>query len=53
MNPAMPTAVFGIVETSILFGAIISGLPLKERLGPGRIVAACTMALGAAVLRLA
>jgi drug/metabolite transporter (DMT)-like permease len=40
-------------ETSILFGAIISGLLLKEHVGLARFAAACTIALGAAVLRLA
>jgi drug/metabolite transporter (DMT)-like permease len=40
-------------ETSILFGVIISGVLLKERIGLARFAAACTIALGAAVLRLA
>jgi drug/metabolite transporter (DMT)-like permease len=53
MTQAPIAVVAALRETSILFGAIISGLLLKERLGPGRIIAACTIALGAAVLRLA
>jgi len=49
-----PIAVIAALrETSIVFGTIISGLVLKERIGPARFLAACTIALGAAVLRLA
>jgi drug/metabolite transporter (DMT)-like permease len=53
MTQAPIAVVAALRETSILFGAVISGVLLKERLGPGRILAACTIALGAAVLRLA
>jgi drug/metabolite transporter (DMT)-like permease len=40
-------------ETSILFGTLIAGLCLRERLGPARILGACILVLGAALLRLA
>jgi drug/metabolite transporter (DMT)-like permease len=53
MTLAPIAVVAALRETSILFGTVISGLLLKERIGLGRIVAACTIALGAAVLRLA
>jgi drug/metabolite transporter (DMT)-like permease len=53
MTLAPIAVVAALRETSILFGTVISGLVLKERLSVGRLVAACTIALGAAVLRLA
>lgn len=53
MTVAPIAVVAALRETSILFGAIISGLLLKERIGFTRFAAACTIALGAAVLRLA
>jgi drug/metabolite transporter (DMT)-like permease len=40
-------------ETSILFGTMIAGLVLKEPIGSRRVVAACIIAGGAAILRLA
>lgn len=40
-------------ETSILFGALIAFIVLKEQLMPLRIVAACGIAAGAILLRLA
>lgn len=39
-------------ETSILFGLLISGLFLKERIGLPRLLAGAVIALGAATLRL-
>jgi drug/metabolite transporter (DMT)-like permease len=53
MTIAPIAVVAALRETSILFGVIISGLLLKEHVGPARFAAACTIALGAAVLRLA
>src|ERR1700722_1787173 len=53
MTVAPIAVVAALRETSILFGAIISGLLLKERIGSTRFAAACAIALGAAVLRLA
>ena len=53
MTVAPIAVVAALRETSILFGAIISGLLLKERIGFIRFTAACAIALGAAVLRLA
>jgi drug/metabolite transporter (DMT)-like permease len=49
-----PVAVIAALrETSILFGVVIAGLVLKERVGPRRVIAACIIACGAAILRLA
>jgi len=53
MTVAPIAVVAALRETSILFGAIISGLLLKEPVGLARFAAAGTIALGAAVLRLA
>jgi drug/metabolite transporter (DMT)-like permease len=53
MTVAPIATVAALRETSIVFGAIISGLLLKEHVGLPRLAAACTIALGAAVLRLA
>jgi drug/metabolite transporter (DMT)-like permease len=53
MTVAPIAVVAALRETSILFGVIISGLLLKEQVGVARFAAACTIALGAAVLRLA
>jgi drug/metabolite transporter (DMT)-like permease len=53
MTVAPIAVVAALRETSILFGAIISGWLLKEHVGLARLAAACTIALGAAVLRLA
>jgi drug/metabolite transporter (DMT)-like permease len=53
MTLAPIAVVAALRETSILFGTVISGLVLKERISVGRWVAACTIALGAVILRLA
>jgi drug/metabolite transporter (DMT)-like permease len=53
MTIAPIAVVAALRETSILFGVIISGVLLKEQVGPARFAAACTIALGAVVLRLA
>ncbi len=53
MTIAPIAVVAALRETSILFGAVISGLLLKEHIGFVRFAAACTIAVGAAVLRLA
>jgi drug/metabolite transporter (DMT)-like permease len=53
MTLAPIAVVAALRETSILFGVVISGLLLKEHVGLVRFAAACTIALGAAVLRLA
>jgi drug/metabolite transporter (DMT)-like permease len=49
-----PVAVIAALrETSILFGIAIAGFVLKEHIGLKRIIAACIIACGAAILRLA
>jgi drug/metabolite transporter (DMT)-like permease len=53
MTVAPIATVAALRETAILFGTAISGLVLKERIGPARIAAACAIAAGAAALRLA
>jgi drug/metabolite transporter (DMT)-like permease len=53
MTVAPIAVVAALRETSIVFGAIISGWVLKEHVGWVRFAAACTIAAGAAVLRLA
>jgi drug/metabolite transporter (DMT)-like permease len=53
MTLAPIAVVAALRETSILFGVVISGMLLKERLGFARLAAACTIAIGAAVIRLA
>ena len=53
MTVAPIAVVAALRETSIVFGVVISGLILKEPVGLARFAAACTIALGAAVLRLA
>jgi drug/metabolite transporter (DMT)-like permease len=53
MTLAPVAVVAALRETSILFGALIAGLVLKEHIGARRIIAACIIASGAAVLRLA
>jgi drug/metabolite transporter (DMT)-like permease len=53
MTLAPVALVAALRETSILFGTVIAGLVLKEPLGPRRIVSACIIAGGAAILRLA
>ncbi len=53
MTLAPIAVVAALRETSIVFGTVISGLLLKERIGLARFAAACTIAVGAVVLRLA
>jgi drug/metabolite transporter (DMT)-like permease len=53
MTVAPIAVVAALRETSIVFGTIISGWVLKEHVGWERLAAACTIAAGAAVLRLA
>lgn len=52
MTLAPVAMVAALRETSILFGAVLAALVLKERLGPARIAAAGLIAAGAAMLRL-
>ena len=60
-SPSVPTFVllFGIAvvaalrETSILFATLIAGFVLRESIGPLRVISACIIAGGAAILRLA
>ena len=53
MTLAPVAVVAALRETSILFGTVIAGLVLKEPVGPRRIISACIIAGGAAILRLA
>jgi drug/metabolite transporter (DMT)-like permease len=53
MTVAPVAVVAALRETSILFGTLIAGLVLKEHIGVRRIVPACIIAAGAALLRLA
>jgi drug/metabolite transporter (DMT)-like permease len=53
MTLAPVAVVAALRETSILFGTVIAGLVLKEPIGPGRVLSACIIAGGAAILRLA
>lgn len=53
MTLAPIAVVASLRETSILFGTLIAGLLLKERIGPVRIASACMIAGGAIALRLA
>jgi drug/metabolite transporter (DMT)-like permease len=53
MTLAPVAVVAALRETSILFGTLIAGLVLKEPIGPRRIISACIIAGGAAILRLA
>jgi len=53
MTVAPVAVVAALRETSIVFGTLIAGLLLKESIGPGRVVAACVIAAGAAILRAA
>jgi drug/metabolite transporter (DMT)-like permease len=53
MTLAPVAVVAALRETSILFGIVIAGLVLKESIGPGRVISACIIAGGAALLRLA
>ena len=53
MTKAPVAVVAALRETSIVFGVAISALLLKERVSPARGAAACLIAIGAVVLRLA
>ena len=53
MTVAPIAVVAALRETSILFAALIAGLVLREPIGPRRVVSACIIAGGAAILRLA
>lgn len=53
MTLAPIAVVAALRETSILFGILISGCLLHERLTPARIAGACVLVLGAVLLRLA
>lgn len=53
MTLAPVAMVAALRETSILFATAISAFVLGERVGPGRTAAVITVALGAALLRLA
>ena len=53
MTVAPIAVIAALRETSILFGAAISTLVLRERMTPGRALAAGTIVVGAMVLRLA
>jgi drug/metabolite transporter (DMT)-like permease len=52
MTLAPVAVVAALRETSILFGIMIAGLVLKEPIGPRRVISACIIAGGAAILRL-
>jgi drug/metabolite transporter (DMT)-like permease len=53
MTVAPVAVVAALRETSILFGIIIAGLVLREHVSPRRLISACIIACGAAILRLA
>jgi drug/metabolite transporter (DMT)-like permease len=53
MTVAPVAVIAALRETSILFGTVIAVVFLKEQVSGVRIVAACTIALGAILLRLA
>jgi drug/metabolite transporter (DMT)-like permease len=53
MTVAPVAVVAALRETSILFGTLIAGLVLREHVGPRRLICACIIACGAAILRLA
>jgi uncharacterized membrane protein len=52
MTQAPLAVVAALRETSILFGALLAFLMLKEKVAGLRIVAACGIAAGAILLRL-
>jgi drug/metabolite transporter (DMT)-like permease len=52
MTQAPVPVVAALRETAIVFGAAFSGFVLRERVGATRIIAACAIAAGAAILRL-
>jgi drug/metabolite transporter (DMT)-like permease len=53
MTIAPIALVAALRETSILFAALIAGFVLREPIGPRRVISACVIAGGAAILRLA
>ncbi len=53
MTQAPLAVVAALRETSILFGALIAAIVLKEKVTPLRVLAACGIAAGAILLRLA
>jgi drug/metabolite transporter (DMT)-like permease len=53
MTVAPIAVVAALRETSILFGTLIAGFVLREHIGPKRVISACIIAAGAAILRLA
>jgi drug/metabolite transporter (DMT)-like permease len=53
MTQAPVAVVAALRETAILFGAAISGLVLKEKIGWNRLAAALMVTMGAILLRLA
>ena len=53
MTIAPIAVVAALRETSILFGTLIAGFVLREHIGPRRVIAACIIAAGAIILRLA
>ncbi|MDX0413550.1 EamA family transporter [Sinorhizobium medicae] len=53
MTKAPVATVAALRETAILFAVVISVVFLKERVSAWRIIAACIIALGALLLRLA
>jgi drug/metabolite transporter (DMT)-like permease len=53
MTLAPIAVVAALRETSILFGTLIAGFVLREHIGPRRVISACIIAAGAAILRLA
>jgi drug/metabolite transporter (DMT)-like permease len=53
MTVAPVAIVAAMRETSILFGTLIAAVVLREPVGPRRLISACIIACGAAILRLA
>jgi drug/metabolite transporter (DMT)-like permease len=53
MTVAPIAVVAALRETSILFAILIAGFVLREPIGPRRVISACIIASGAAILRLA
>jgi drug/metabolite transporter (DMT)-like permease len=53
MTIAPIAVVAALRETSILFGTLIALVVLGEAVGPWRLISACIIAGGAAILRLA
>jgi drug/metabolite transporter (DMT)-like permease len=53
VDEAPVATVAALRETAILFAVVISVVFLKERVSAWRIIAACIIALGALLLRLA